>query len=91
MPRAAALTITDIATGWTECVAMRIREQMLIVGAFEQVAGELPFPMLGVDSDNDSAFMSQSVFDYCKGHGLVQTRSRAYKRPATRARFPSTA
>ena len=74
------LTMTDIATGWTECVAMRMREQMLIVGAFEQVAGELPFAMLGVDSDNDSAFMSQSVFDYCKGHGLVQTRSRAYKK-----------
>ena len=36
--------------------------------------------MLGVDSDNDSAFMSQSVFDYCKGHGLEQTRSRAYKK-----------
>ena len=74
------LTMTDIATGWTECVAMRMREQMLIVGAFEQVAGVLPFAMLGVDSDNDSAFMSESVFDYCKGHGLVQTRSRAYKK-----------
>ena len=74
------LTMTDIATGWTECVAMKMREQMLIVGAFEQVAGELPFAMLGVDSDNDSAFMSESVFDYCKGHGLVQTRSRAYKK-----------
>ncbi len=34
----------------------------------------------GVDSDNDSAFMSQSVFDYCKAHGLEQTRSRAYKK-----------
>ncbi len=74
------LTMTDIATGWTECVAMRMREQMLIVGAFEQVAAVLPFPMLGVDSDNDSAFMSESVFDYCKGQGLVQTRSRAYKK-----------
>ena len=74
------LTMTDIATGWTECVAMRMREQMLIVGAFEQVAAVLPFAMLGVDSDNDSAFMSESVFDYCKGHGLVQTRSRAYKK-----------
>ncbi|MFM9428246.1 hypothetical protein RCH10_004708 [Variovorax sp. GrIS 2.14] len=59
------LTMTDIATGWTECVAMRMREQMLIVGAFEQVAGELPFAMLGVDSDNDSAFMSQSARDGC--------------------------
>ena len=60
------LTMTDIATGWTECVAMRTREQMLIVGAFEQVAAVLPFDMLGVDSDNDSAFMSESVFDLCK-------------------------
>jgi hypothetical protein len=74
------LTLTDIATGWTECVAMRVREQMLIIEAFDTVAAELPFPMLGVDSDNDSAFMSQSVFDYCKGHSLVQTRSRAYKK-----------
>lgn len=74
------LTMTDIASGWTECVAMRVREQMLIVEAFDKVASELPFAMLGVDSDNDSAFMSQSVFDYCKGHGLEQTRSRAYKK-----------
>ncbi|MDB5957738.1 transposase family protein [Ramlibacter sp.] len=74
------LTMTDIASGWTECVAMRVREQMLIVEAFDKVATVLPFAMLGVDSDNDSAFMSQSVFDYCKGHGLEQTRSRAYKK-----------
>ena len=74
------LTMTDIASGWTECVAMRVREQMLIVEAFDKVAAQLPFAMLGVDSDNDSAFMSQSVFDYCKGHGLEQTRSRAYKK-----------
>jgi hypothetical protein len=74
------LTMTDIASGWTECVAMGVREQMRIVEAFDKVATVLPFIMLGVDSDNDSAFMSQSVFDYCKGHGLEQTRSRAYKK-----------
>jgi hypothetical protein len=66
------LTMTDIATGWSECVAMRMREQMLIVGAFEQVADMLPFAMLGVESDNDSAFMSQSVFDYCKSTALCR-------------------
>ena len=74
------LTMTDIASGWTECVAMRMREQMLIVEAFDKVAPELPFAMLGVDSDNASAFMRQSVFDYCKAHSLEQTRSRAYKK-----------
>ena len=74
------LTLTDIASGWTECVAMRVRDQMLVIEAFEKVAAELPFAMLGVDSDNDSTFMSQAVFDYCKGRGLEQTRSRAYKK-----------
>ena len=74
------LVLTDIASGWTECVAMRVREQMLVIEGFDKVAAELPFAMLGVDSDNDSAFMNETVFDYCKGHGLEQTRSRAYKK-----------
>jgi hypothetical protein len=74
------LTLTDIASGWTECLAMRVRNQMLVIEAFDKVAADLPFAMLGVDSDNDTAFMNQSVFDYCKEHGLEQTRSRAYKK-----------
>jgi hypothetical protein len=74
------LTMTDIASGWTECVAMRGRDQMLVIEAFEKVAADLHFAMLGIDSDNDSTFMSQAIFDYCKGRGLEQTRSRAYKK-----------
>ena len=78
------LTMTDIASGWTECVAMRVREQMLIVEAFDRVATVLPFAMLGVDSDNDSAFMSQSVFDYCKGHAASSRRARGPTRRMTK-------
>jgi hypothetical protein len=52
----------------------------LVIEGLEKAAADLPFAMLGVDSDNDSAFMNQSVFDYCKGRGLEQTRSRAYKK-----------
>ncbi len=74
------LTLTDIASGWTECVAMRMRNQMLVIEALDKAADDLPFAMLGVDSDNDSAFMNPAVFDYCKGLGLDQTRSRAYKK-----------
>lgn len=74
------LTLTDIASGWTECVAMRQRNQVLVMEALDKAAADLPFPMLGVDSDNDSAFMTQDIFDYCKAHGLQQTRSRAYKK-----------
>jgi hypothetical protein len=74
------LTLTDIASGWTECVAMRMRNQMLVIEALDKAADDLPFAMLGVDSDNDSAFMNDAVFGYCKGLGLDQTRSRAYKK-----------
>lgn len=74
------LVLTDIASGWTECVAMPVRNQLLVVHGMAKVADDLPFPMLGVDTDNDSAFMNQAVFDYCKELGLEQTRSRAYKK-----------
>ena len=42
------LTVTDIASGATECVAMRMRKQMMIVEAFDKMASELPFGMLGM-------------------------------------------
>ena len=75
-----SLVLTDIASGWTECIAMPVRDQTLVVEALRIAAADLPFPMLGVDTDNDSAFMNQTVFDYCRDHQLEQTRSRAYKK-----------
>ena len=75
-----SLVLTDMASGWTECVAMPVRNQLLVVQGIAQVAADLPFAMLGVDTDNDSAFMNETLFDYCKALGLEQTRSRAYKK-----------
>ena len=74
------LVLTDIASGWTECVAMPVRNQSLVVEALTVADDDLPFAMLGIDTGNDSAFMNQTVFDYCKNKGLEQTRSRAYKK-----------
>jgi hypothetical protein len=34
--------------------------------------------VLGLDSDNDSAFMNDTLWNYCQEHGIVFTRSRAY-------------
>ena len=74
------LVLTDIASGWTECVAMPVRDQSLVVEAMTVVADVLPFAMMGIDTDNDSAFMNQTVFDHCQANKLEQTRSRAYKK-----------
>lgn len=75
-----SLVLTDICSGWTECIAMPVRNQSLVVEGMALAAAQLPFAMLGVDTDNDSAFMNQTVFDYCKEQDLEQTRSRAYKK-----------
>ena len=72
------LVLTDVASGWTECVALPVREQTLVVEAISGISRKLPFPLLGVDTDNDSAFLNDTLFGYCSDHGIVFTRSRAY-------------
>ena len=75
-----SLVLTDIASGWTEAAAMIVREQTLITVTVEEIRRNLPFTMLGLDVDNDSAFINQTVVDYCKDQKLELTRSRAYKK-----------
>jgi hypothetical protein len=75
-----SLVLTDIASGWTEAAAMVVREQTLITITVEEVRLCLPFPMQGLDVDNDSAFINQTVVDYSQERGLELTRSRAYKK-----------
>jgi hypothetical protein len=75
-----SLVLTDIATGWTECLALLVREQNLIAQGFARAQTLLPFRMLGLDADNDSAFMNQTVFNFCKDNAIEFTRSRAYKK-----------
>src|SRR5215475_13523377 len=75
-----SLVLTDIASGWTEAAALVMREQTLITITVEEIRGKLPFPLLGLDVDNDSAFINETVVGYCKGQEIELTRSRAYKK-----------
>ena len=50
------LDFTDIKTGWTECAAARNKAQIHVFAALKQVRARLPFPLLGLDSDNGSEF-----------------------------------
>ncbi len=72
------LTLTDIHSGWTECVALIVREQSLVVAGISAVARRLPFALRGLDTDNDSAFMNETLQDYCRRQRIEWTRSRAY-------------
>lgn len=74
------LTLTDIATGWTECAPLLVREQGLLTEVLEEVRKLLPFPLLGFDTDNDSVFMNETVRDYCQREGIAFTRCRPYRK-----------
>ena len=74
------LVLTDIATGWTECAPLLVREQVLVTEVLDEVRRVLPFPLLGFDTDNDSAFMNETVRDYCAAAGAEFTRCRPYRK-----------
>ena len=74
------LTLTDIATGWTECAPVLVREQKLLTEVLSELRKLLPFPLLGFDTDNDSVFMNETVRDYCTQAGVAFTRSRPYRK-----------
>jgi hypothetical protein len=72
------LTLTDVASGWTECVALVVRDSALVAAALEQLRQAMPFPLRGFDTDNGSEFMNETVAAYCHTHGIPCTRSRPY-------------
>ena len=74
------LTMTDAETGWTECFAIVNRSRTCVVAAIEAVRRRLPFPLLGVDSDNGSEFINHRLKEYCDSHKITFTRSRPYKK-----------
>src|SRR3954452_3080245 len=74
------LVLTDVATGWTECVPLPCRDGALVVEALTRLRGVLPFPLGGADFDNDSVFMNEDVVGWCRANGIEVTRSRAYRK-----------
>src|SRR3984893_7592157 len=74
------LTLTDIATGWTECAPVLVREQKLLTDVLGEMRTLMPFPLLGFDTDNDSFFMNETFRDYCATAGVAFTRCRPYRK-----------
>ena len=74
------LVVTDIATGWTECAPLLVREQTQVLLVLAEIRKVLPFALLGFDTDNDSVFMNETVRDYCAVEKIVFTRCRPYRK-----------
>jgi len=74
------LTATDISTGWTECFALPNKTQVAVSQAISDLRQRLPFPLLGIDSDNGSEFINDTLYRYCLAEHITFTRSRPYKK-----------
>ena len=49
-----SLNFTDIATCWTDMVAVKNKAQRYVFEGIKRIRERLPFPILGLDSDNES-------------------------------------
>ncbi len=74
------LCAVDVASGWTECLPVWGKGQDRVKASVHRVRQRLPFPLLGVDSDNGSEFINQSFYRYCQEEKITFTRSRSYKK-----------
>ena len=47
-----------------------------MIAALEEIAEVMPFPLLGVDSDNGSEFINHHLLTWCEARTITFTRSR---------------
>ena len=74
------LTLTDVATGWVELCAIKNRSQIAVTQALDRITNRMPFPLLGIDSDNGSEFINYHLQRYCAERKIQLTRCRPYKK-----------
>jgi hypothetical protein len=74
------LDTVDFVTCWSECIVPANRGQQAVCRALDELQERLPFPLLGIDPDNDASFINGHLFRYCQEKKLIFTRSRPYKK-----------
>jgi len=76
-----SLVLTDVASGWSECVPLPGRDGLPVRSALQELQKLMPMPLRGIDVDNDTAFMNEELERWCaEARKPVElTRSRAYK------------
>ena len=75
-----SITLTDIATGWTECLPLLNRGREAVLAALQRARALFPFPILGIDTDNGGEFINEEVAAYCVREQITFTRGRPYEK-----------
>jgi len=71
---------TDVKSGWIELRALKNKAQIWTREAIDDIRESLPFPLLGIDSDNGSEFINFHLVEYCEEHQITFTRSRPWRK-----------
>lgn len=74
---AQTLDMVDVYSGWTETVAIRNKAAMRVKDAIDKVKTQIPFQLLGLDSDTGAEFINDIMKRYCEGEGIKFTRGRS--------------
>jgi hypothetical protein len=74
------LQMIDVATGWSERVAVLGRSFLVMQAAFQRILARLPFPVLEIHPDNGSEFLNDHMLRFWRKtiQGLNLSRSRPY-------------
>lgn len=75
-----SLNLTDVATSWSEQVAIMGKGEQATVTGLDGARKRLPFTLLGIDSDNGSEFINWHMERYARKNKLTFTRSRPYRK-----------
>jgi len=62
-----SLSTMEISTGWWEGEAVMGRAPSRIFNALKEIRERSPFAWLGIDSDNDNAFINDQLYRYSQG------------------------
>jgi len=76
------LQMTDVATGWSECVAVLGRSALVMEAAFRRIVARLPFPIIELHPDNGSEFLNHHLLAFFRDavKGVKITRSRPWQK-----------
>jgi len=75
-----SLTMTDVGSAWTEVHALLNNAHRWVKEQIAFAHSQLPFPMLGIDSDNGGEFINHQLLQWCKENNVKFTRGRPYRK-----------
>ena len=76
------LQMIDVATGWSERVAVLGRSALVMEAAFRRILTRLPFPIIELHPDNGSEFLNYHLLNFFKEavKGVRISRSRPWRK-----------